>query len=91
MAVGYIRWDQQGVEHGAGPKEDAVIHEIEKQINEAQQRVIDSHHHAFSGTHVKVSNSAQRRLQGADCGTPDTRNRQGQYGGVWKRDGPAWK
>ncbi|PWN91917.1 heme-dependent catalase [Acaromyces ingoldii] len=54
MAVGYIRWDQQGVEHGAGPKEDAIIHEIEKQINEAQQRVVDSHHHAFSGTHVKT-------------------------------------
>lgn len=49
----YVRWDQPGVEHGAGPEEEHVINEVARQINTAQQAVLDAHHHAFSGTHVK--------------------------------------
>jgi hypothetical protein len=50
----YVRWDDPGVEHGAGPEEDKVINEIARQINQAQAGVLNAHHHAFSGTHVKT-------------------------------------
>ncbi|UZJ56125.1 hypothetical protein CBS101457_005445 [Exobasidium rhododendri] len=53
-SANYIAWNDPKAESGAGPEEDKVINEIAKQINTAQQGVIDSHHHAFSGTHVKT-------------------------------------
>lgn len=28
----YVKWDEPKVEHGAGPEEDALIHEIEQQM-----------------------------------------------------------
>lgn len=28
----YVRWNDAGVEHGAGAEEDKVIHDIEKQM-----------------------------------------------------------
>lgn len=53
----YVRWDQPDVEQGDGPEEAHVINQIAQQINTAQQAVLDAHHHSFSGTHVKVSES----------------------------------
>ncbi|PWN31903.1 heme-dependent catalase [Meira miltonrushii] len=54
MSPNYIRWDQPGVEHGAGPEEEAAIDECCKLINESQRRVFNEHQHAFTGTHVKT-------------------------------------
>jgi hypothetical protein len=45
----YVRWDDPAAESGAGPEEDKVINEVANQIKESQSRVLDSHHHAFSG------------------------------------------
>lgn len=28
----YVRWDEPNVEHGSGPEEDRVIHDIENQM-----------------------------------------------------------
>jgi hypothetical protein len=53
-AKSYIRWDDPKAEFGAGPEEDKVIDDISKLINASQGRVNDAHHHAFTGTHVKV-------------------------------------
>lgn len=59
----YIRYDAPGVEHGAGAEEDALIAEVCAQINEAQTRVHDAHHHAFSGTHVKTHGVVKGTLE----------------------------
>lgn len=58
----FVRWDDPKAEYGAGPEEDKVINEIAKQINQAQTGVMDNHHHAFSGTHVKVCCLALKTL-----------------------------
>lgn len=54
MSSNFVRWDQSGIEYGAGPEEDVAIDEICKLINESQRRVFDEHQHAFTGTHVKT-------------------------------------
>jgi hypothetical protein len=53
----YVRWNDPGVESGAGPDE------IARQINESQSRVADAHHHAFSGTHVKTHGIVKGELE----------------------------
>lgn len=49
----YVKWDEPNVEFGKGPEEDALIKEIEHQINTAQNAVWAESRHAYSGTHVK--------------------------------------
>ncbi|GAC72633.1 hypothetical protein PANT_7c00194 [Moesziomyces antarcticus T-34] len=57
-----IRWDDPRVESGAGPDEDALIREVESQINTAQTAVWECHRHAFSGTHVKTQGIVKGHL-----------------------------
>lgn len=69
MTRTFIRWDDPNVEKGAGPEEDQLIHEVEKQINTAQTAVWECHRHAFSGTHVKtqgIVKGSMEVLEGLD-------------------------
>ncbi|CAO1620202.1 unnamed protein product [Sympodiomycopsis kandeliae] len=59
----YVRWDAPGVEHGAGPEEDQIIHDIEKQINDIQFATWADHRHGYSGTHQKTHGVVKGELE----------------------------